>query len=108
MRRSHTEEPVLITTAPESHDDEYQRRRRKYAIMMASRAACVIAAAATYHVSLWLALGFVAAGTVLPWCAVIIANDGPAKKRRADVGYRGDLRHEAALPAGDDDRTVDG
>ena len=108
MRRSHTEEPVLITTAPESHDDEYERRRRKYAIMMASRAVCVIAAATTYHVSIWLALSFVAAGTVLPWCAVIIANDRPAKKPRARVGYQGDLRHEPALPAGEDDRTVDG
>ena len=107
MRRSHADEPALITTAPQSHDDEYERRRRKYAIMMASRAACVIAAATTYHVSLWLALGFVLAGTVLPWCAVIIANDRPAKKRRQHHGHY-DVRREAALPPGDDGRTVDG
>lgn len=107
MRRSRADEPVLITTAPESHDDEYDRRRRKYAIMMASRALCVIAAATTYRVSLWLALAFVLAGTVLPWCAVIIANDRPAKKR-SQLGPHEDLRHEAALPAGDDGRTVDG
>ena len=111
MRRSSpADEPVLITTAPVSNDDEYDRRRKKYAIMMALRAICVIAAATTYRVSILLALGFVVAGMALPWCAVIIANDGPAKKRRkkADVGHHYDLRTERALPPGDDGRTVDG
>jgi DUF3099 family protein len=111
MRRSSpADEPVLITTAPVSNDDEYDRRRKKYAIMMALRAAAVIAAATTYRVSIVLALAFVVAGMALPWCAVIIANDGPAKKRRkkAGVGNHHDLRSERALPPGDDGRTVDG
>jgi hypothetical protein len=109
MRRSHADEPVLITTAAESSQREYDQRRKKYAVMMALRAVCVIAAATTYKVSLWLALAFVVAGMVLPWCAVIIANDGPAKKKNQRVGYRPDLRTERALPAPrDDDRTVDG
>ena len=46
--------------------------------MMASRALCVIAAAMTYRFSIWLAMAFVVGGTVLPWCAVLIANDVPA------------------------------
>ena len=111
MRRSSpADDPVLITTAPVSVDDEYNQRRKKYAIMMGLRAVCVIAAASTYRVSILLALGFVVAGMALPWCAVIIANDGPAKKKRkrADVGYHQDLRTERALPPGDDGRTVDG
>ncbi len=108
MRRSHAEEPVLITTARESADDEYDRRRRKYAIMMSLRAVCVIAAASTYRVSVLLALAFVVGGMVLPWCAVIIANDRPAKKRARRLGYRHDLRPERALPSGRDDRTLDG
>jgi hypothetical protein len=108
MRRSSADEPVLITTAAESGDEEYDRRRKKYAIMMTLRAACVIAAATTYRVSIWLALAFVVGGMVLPWCAVIIANDGPARKKAARVDYRPDLRSERALPPGEDDRTVDG
>jgi Flp pilus assembly protein TadB len=108
MRRSHTDEPVLITSAAKSSEIEYEHRRRKYAIMMALRAACVIAAASTYRFSLWLALGFVVAGMVLPWCAVIIANDRPAKKKSERLGYRPDLRTERALPPGDDGGTVDG
>jgi hypothetical protein len=108
MRRSHADEPALITTAPESNDEEYDRRRKKYAIMMGLRALCVIAAACTYQISLWLALAFVVGGTVLPWCAVIIANDGPARKKVSRQVTHHGLRSERALPAGDDDRTVDG
>jgi Flp pilus assembly protein TadB len=108
MRRSHADQPALITTAAERNDDEYDRRRTKYAIMMALRAVCVIAAAVTYRVSIPLALAFVVGGMVLPWCAVIIANDRPAKRRRDQLAHRHDLRSERALPPGDDGRTVDG
>lgn len=108
MRRAQAQEPVLITSAPESNEDEYDRRRKKYAVMMTLRAVCVIAAASTYRVSIWLALAFVVGGMVLPWCAVIIANDGPVKKRAPAPQYRPGLGTERALPAGDDGRTVDG
>ena len=108
MRRSHAVEPMLITSAPESSDDEYDRRRKKYAIMMSLRAVCVIAAASTYRVSIWLALAFVVGGMVLPWCAVIIANDRPARRRVPPPGYRPGMGTERALTAGDDGRTVDG
>src|SRR3954468_16025748 len=105
MRRSSTAtEPVLITTAAESSAHEFDRRRKKYAIMMASRALCIIAAASTYRGSLWLAIALVVAGTVLPWCAVLIANDGPTKKQRARPVLPGQLHAERALPAGDDGR----
>lgn len=107
VRRPHTQDPVLITTAPKSSDDEYERRRVKYAIMMALRALAVIAAALTYRISIWIALAFVVAGMVLPWCAVIIANDRPAKKRHAHLGYV-QSHPERALPPGDDGRVVDG
>src|SRR4051795_9717863 len=107
MRRSSTASgPVLITTAAESSAHEFDRRRKKYAIMMASRALCVIAAASTYRVSLWLAMAFVVGGTVLPWCAVLIANDGPTKKQRARPLVPGHVHTERALPAGDDGRVV--
>jgi hypothetical protein len=108
MRRSRADQPALITTAAESSDDEFDRRRTKYAVMMALRAVCVLAAATTYRVSIYLALTFVVAGMILPWCAVLIANDRPAKRRQDLVGYRHDLGTERAPPAGDDDRTVDG
>jgi Flp pilus assembly protein TadB len=99
---------VLITTAPEHSDDGYDRRRKLYALMMALRAVCVLAAALTYRVSIYLALAFVVGGIVLPWCAVIIANDRPAKKRAEHPVLRYGTGDERALTAGDDGRTVDG
>jgi Flp pilus assembly protein TadB len=108
MHRSHPPDPVLITTARQSGDDEFDRRRKKYAVMMTVRALCVVGAAATYHLSMILALAFVVGGVALPWCAVIIANDGPAKRRAKSTGWRHDLRTERALPSADESRTVDG
>jgi Flp pilus assembly protein TadB len=107
MRRSQADQPVLITSAPESNDDEFDRRRKRYAVMMGLRALCVIGAAVSYHLSMPLALLFVVAGIVLPWCAVLIANDRPAKKRARQVPHA-DARTELALPAGTDERVVDG
>ncbi|HEY2298611.1 MAG TPA: DUF3099 domain-containing protein [Jatrophihabitans sp.] len=107
MRRTHDDQPALITTAPRGSDDEYDKRRKKYAIMMATRAVCVLLAAIAYEISLYVALVFVIAGIVLPWCAVLIANDRPPKRRRAELGHIA-VPTERALPSGTDDRVVDG
>ena len=56
--------------------------------MMGLRIVCVIAAASVFRVSILLALAFMVGGAVLPWCAVLIANDRPARNRTAFVGYR--------------------
>jgi hypothetical protein len=107
MWRSRHDEPVLITTVPQSADDEYDRRRKRYAIMMAGRALCVILAALTYRYSLWLALGLAVGGAILPWSAVIMANDRPPKKRqRLQYGLNSGERALGAGPS--DDRIVDG
>lgn len=104
MRRT-SHDPVLITTARESSEAEYEHRRRKYALMMSLRALAVIGAAVCYHVSIWISIGFVIAGAVLPWCAVIIANDGPPKKKRPAIAPV--VPHERALPSVPQDRTID-
>lgn len=106
MRRTQ-DEPVLITSAHESSSQEFHRRQRKYAIMMTLRALCVIGAATTYHLSIILALVFVLAGVVLPWSAVLIANDGPAKKRATHPEFHRAPPLERALPAGKDHEVID-
>lgn len=114
MRHPRDDEPVLITDAPENLDDEFDHRRKRYAIMMATRAACVIAAALTYRVSWILALALVVGGAVLPWWAVILANDRPPKKASRWRRYHGRpserqlAARDKALPAGNEDRTIDG
>jgi Protein of unknown function (DUF3099) len=79
---------VPITSVPPSLNDQHDARRRKYLIMMGLRIVCVIAAASVFRVSILLALAFMVGGAVLPWCAVLIANDRPARNRTAFVGYR--------------------
>lgn len=73
---------VSITSAPLSPDQEYDARRRRYAAMMSLRIACVVAAVLVSGVSLLLSLALMVAGAVLPWCAVLIANDNLPKQRR--------------------------
>jgi hypothetical protein len=107
MRRSSADQPAVITTVPISNNDEYDKRKKKYAIMMATRAVCIVLAASFYRVSVAAAVVFAIAGLILPWCAVIIANDGPAKKKHADLGHVA-RSAERALPPGTDDRVVDG
>lgn len=82
MRHSsrHPDRPILITEAPINVDDEYNRRRKRYLIMMIIRALCIIGAATTFPYSGWLAAAFVAAAVVLPWSAVLIANDRPPRQ----------------------------
>jgi hypothetical protein len=72
----------VITSVAPSPDHEFTSRRRRYTILMGLRVLCLLAAVATYQFSLWLAVVLVVGGAVLPWCAVLIANSGPPRKRR--------------------------
>ena len=78
--RSRRPEPVLITEAQPSQAQLHAARKKRYALTMAVRAVSLILAAVFYHV-VWLMLIFAVLGTVLPWIAVVMANDGPPKKR---------------------------
>lgn len=87
--------PSLITAAEPSYDEQLRSRRRRYVIMMGMRVPFLIAAAALYHIP-WLALGLILLSVPLPWCAVLIANDRPARKKT--VRPHGVLNTERALP----------
>ncbi|WP_328607957.1 DUF3099 domain-containing protein [Amycolatopsis sp. NBC_00345] len=71
--------PVLITEAAPSYDDQLASRKRKYIIMMLCRIPCLVLAGLTYH-TWWLAITFLVISVPLPWIAVLIANDRPARK----------------------------
>ena len=79
------ERPVLITDAARSPSDQLRSRQVRYVTMMALRAACLVAGAVLISVRppllpIWLIL--CAAGMVLlPWAAVLIANDRPPKSK---------------------------
>ncbi|MDQ2838211.1 MAG: DUF3099 domain-containing protein [Actinomycetota bacterium] len=100
--RNPADRPALITEAPVNLDDEFDRRRKRYLLMMGIRAACIVGAATTVQFSGWLAALFVAAALVLPWAAVLIANDRPPKQemrfRRFVDGSRTDHQELTAPP----------
>ena len=78
--RQRRPEPVLITEAEISVAEQHAARKKRYAITMGIRGVCIVLAA-VFHQILWLMLLFAALGAVLPWIAVVLANDGPPKKR---------------------------
>ena len=88
---------TVITEAEESYDDQLKRRRIRYMIMMGMRVPFLIVACLLYHTP-WLALLVIAISVPLPWMAVLIANDRPARKR-AKVVPPGTINYERALPA---------
>lgn len=76
---------VLITSAERSQDAQLRSRQRRYLAMMSVRAVCLVAVAVLYsaHVpllGLWVAI-CVAGMVLLPWIAVLVANDRPPKRR---------------------------
>lgn len=107
MRRT----PILITDAKISQEEELRRRERRYIIMMLCRAACIILAAVLVMVKaplliVWLplcGLGMV----LLPWLAVILANDRPPKDKHRLKRYRSNTAHGNALPSQAAGRTID-
>jgi hypothetical protein len=95
--------PVLITEAAPSFEEQHAARRRKYAIMMSLRFPCLVLAGIFYH-TWWLALIFLAISVPLPWAAVLIANDRPARKTEKVNRYRRDHRAIEGAPH----RVIDG
>jgi hypothetical protein len=82
-RHEHSE-PLLITEAEPSQADQHAARKRRYSITMAIRGTSLVIAALTAQYSLWLMAVFAVLGTILPWVAVVMANDRPPK-RKLDV-----------------------
>jgi hypothetical protein len=81
-----TDRPVLITDAAASYEEQYAARKRRYVLLMGGRLLLFVLAAATYMISPWLAVGLLALSVPLPWMAVLIANDAPA--RRVEYAHR--------------------
>ena len=95
-RPSRRAESTVITSAEESYEDQLRARKRRYMIMMGMRFPMILGGLAAYSIP-WLAITLIILSIPLPWMAVLIANDRPAKKTRAKrVGV---INHEKALPA---------
>jgi hypothetical protein len=75
----------LITNAERSQDDQLHSREVRYLLMMSFRALCLVAAAVLAGVHaplLWLWIPVCLFGMlIVPWAAVILANDRPRRRR---------------------------
>ena len=91
-------EPVLITEAQLSQGEQHAARKKRYVITMVIRGVSLVMAAVTYQ-TVWLMLIFAVLGTVLPWIAVVMANDGPPRKR-VDVNRYVAPRPDRVLESG--------
>ncbi|SCX57008.1 Protein of unknown function [Klenkia marina] len=85
--RETSNEPVLITEAQPSLGDQHAARKKRYVITMGIRIVSVVLAAAFYQ-TVWLMAVFAVLGTILPWIAVVMANDRPPKKKLDVNRYR--------------------
>jgi len=107
MRRT----PILITDAKISQEQELRRRERRYILMMLLRAVCLIVAVVLVMLKvpllvIWLplcGLGMV----LLPWLAVILANDRPPKDKHRLKRYRSNTAPSNALPSEPSGRVID-
>ncbi|MFD0747666.1 DUF3099 domain-containing protein [Phytohabitans flavus] len=106
--------PILITDADRSQAEQLHHRQVRYVLMMSIRGVCLLVAAILVGVKaplLWLWLPLCLLGMVLiPWLAVLLANDRPPKEQ-----YRFRHRHTEAeeeapqreLPNTTPPRTID-
>ena len=87
------DQPLLVTTAPQSPRDELRSRQRRYLVTMGIRVVCFVLAIvlATLHLA-WAAGVAVAASLVLPWVAVIAANAGPRHTAETALLYEPERR----------------
>ena len=104
--------PIVITDAPENPEKELRRREIRYVLMMLTRAGCLVVAAVLVTLRpplwpLWVVLCVVGM-VLLPWLAVILANDRPPKTKaeRLQDAQR-HAQQPAALPTSRERKTID-
>lgn len=95
--------PVLITDAARSQEDQLRFRQIRYVVMMLARIVCLVVAAVLVMVRapvLWLWLPLCGLGMiVIPWLAVVLANDRLPKERHR-------LRRHRPQPSPDASHTL--
>jgi hypothetical protein len=72
-------QPFLITDAAPSFDEEQAHRRHTYAILMTVHIVGFTLSYPLYLWQPWAGVGAVVLTGVLPWVAVLLANDSPRR-----------------------------
>lgn len=93
----------LVTGAAISREQEFRARQRRYVLTMAMRVVLLVAAALVARYSVVLAVLIGVTSAVLPWIAVLMANDGPPKSSKyyRKVIPEGERERALESPSGD-------
>ncbi len=88
--RDRAPEVQSITSAPVPRSEDIARRQKVYLIQMGVRVAAFVATVATWgHVPMWLSFVLVVGAVVLPYTAVLFANEASVTRGAAtDVPAR--------------------
>lgn len=73
---------VSITDADEPADVARRRRERRYALLMVVHLIGLTVGGLLYSSAFWAGLALIVVTGPLPWVAVVMANDGPPRRRR--------------------------
>lgn len=93
---------VLVTDAPRSRDEEFRARKKRYLLTMAARVVLLILAALLATTNIWAAAAAGLTSAIMPWIAVVMANDRPpknSKKFRAAAPSKPERQIESASAA---------
>ena len=97
----HHDEPIRITTAAPSRADDIAARQKRYLLSMGIRSACFVGAVVSAIAGVdWLWPWLIAGALILPYVAVVMANNSASKSDGFELVDRGYGRPE--LPAGSD------
>ncbi|WP_296142208.1 MULTISPECIES: DUF3099 domain-containing protein [unclassified Pseudonocardia] len=80
LRRRRDAVPV-VTDAPPSAEAGRRRRQRTYAVVMVIHLVGLAVGGSLYRSAFWVGLVILVVTGPLPWVAVVLANDGPPRRR---------------------------
>ena len=96
---------MLITSITTSRTAEIRERERRYIFVMMLRVVCFVAATVLFHgVARWVA---VAVAVVLPWIAVVLANQPRVRASRHAAYVPPAPRETPGLQPGREARVID-
>jgi len=75
--RRHHDDPVRITTAASNRADDIAARQRRYVLSMGIRTVCFVAAVVADG---WLRWALIVAALLLPYVAVVMANNSDTRE----------------------------
>jgi len=76
----HRDEPIRITTAATSRADDIATRQKRYLLSMSIRSVCFVGAIVSFLLGIsWLWPFLIAGALVLPYVAVVMANNSTSR-----------------------------